>query len=370
MVAAPSTGNVALTLHLLGDTAAGGDTLGYFRVYNAGTLDSAAVTVKLYEDALGDSQFTGSDTLIATLIWNAGGWWESLPLMWPLGPDGADFLVIVNVAGTAPAGGTFRARIDSFTIDSYDEDSGPEAQLLAANTLTVVDTSLPNAWYVNDGSTAGDVYYSAAGDTANHGLTPDKPLYRPGQVDHLLTAGDTVYVDAGMYYEPDSVTVTCSFVMITGKDSASTVIDFNNTVAGANRALTAVNVDSLIVRDLRLTRGAYGVRLDNVDGALLDGIRCDSAGLYGVWLNNSAGNILREVWSCSNGNAGVVLQLSPGNVIDRLYAEQNGYAGLYLTSAHGCTVTGSVSCSAKRIATRRTSLPIILSSSRTPASLV
>lgn len=56
-------------------------------------------------------------------------------------------------------------------------------------------------YFVNDVSTAGDVYCSAAGSGANNGLTASTPLDSIKTVvdTYVLTGGDTIYVDTGFY---------------------------------------------------------------------------------------------------------------------------------------------------------------------------
>ncbi len=67
-------------------------------------------------------------------------------------------------------------------------------------------------YYVNDGTTAGDLYCTAAGHFENSGTSPGSPL------DSLITLfynnnitlgpGDTVYVDAGEYVRPQGAVMT------------------------------------------------------------------------------------------------------------------------------------------------------------------
>jgi hypothetical protein len=56
-------------------------------------------------------------------------------------------------------------------------------------------------YYVNDGSTEGDKWCTAPGDDANDGLTPDTPKATVQAIiaDYTLRAGDSVYIDAGVY---------------------------------------------------------------------------------------------------------------------------------------------------------------------------
>ena len=80
-------------------------------------------------------------------------------------------------------------------------DLGFDLQLASAATFAVVPP--PRTIYVNDDSTAGDVFTSAAGNDSNPGTAPELPLR------HLATAfqrfalepGDRIFLDTGLYAE-------------------------------------------------------------------------------------------------------------------------------------------------------------------------
>ena len=59
----------------------------------------------------------------------------------------------------------------------------------------------PFKFYVNDSSRKGDVYCTAAGAATNDGLTPATPMADLNRLleKYDLEAGDTVYVDTGIY---------------------------------------------------------------------------------------------------------------------------------------------------------------------------
>ncbi|RYG37466.1 MAG: DUF1565 domain-containing protein, partial [Chitinophagaceae bacterium] len=64
-------------------------------------------------------------------------------------------------------------------------------------------TSFSQNWYVNDGSTAGDVYTTAIGNNANPG-TAAQPFATIDTAIARASSGDTIWVDAGDYFQ-DSV---------------------------------------------------------------------------------------------------------------------------------------------------------------------
>ena len=66
--------------------------------------------------------------------------------------------------------------------------------------LTAV-AAMAKDWYVNDASRTGDTYCTATGNDANDGQTPATPFLSIGTALPKVSAGDTVYVDTGMYNE-------------------------------------------------------------------------------------------------------------------------------------------------------------------------
>lgn len=68
----------------------------------------------------------------------------------------------------------------------------------------------PFTFYVNDGSTNGDVYCTAVGSAANSGLAPNAPKATVEQIlsTYELREGDVVYVDTGVYSVTQTVTFT------------------------------------------------------------------------------------------------------------------------------------------------------------------
>ena len=69
-----------------------------------------------------------------------------------------------------------------------------------------------NAYYVNDGSTSGDVYTTAAGNDNNTGKTPDNPMASLAALLNVykLQPGDVVYVDSGTYTLPTEISFGAS----------------------------------------------------------------------------------------------------------------------------------------------------------------
>ncbi len=74
--------------------------------------------------------------------------------------------------------------------------------LTLASALLLSSISFANSWYVNDGSTSGDVFTTAVGNNGNAG-TPAAPFLTVQFAIGAASAGDTIYVDAGTYTDGD-----------------------------------------------------------------------------------------------------------------------------------------------------------------------
>lgn len=105
--------------------------------------------------------------------------------------------------------------------------------------------SLANSYYVNDGSTSGDVYTTAIGNDANAG-TAAAPFATLSRALLAATDGDNIYVDAGNYITGSTVSVTKSVNIYGANASVSgygargteTFLDFTT-----NPAATTSDID-------------------------------------------------------------------------------------------------------------------------------
>jgi len=90
-----------------------------------------------------------------------------------------------------PSRATMRWRVSSQSEMTW--------QATSERDFTIHNSPIP--YYVNDASTSNDLYCSAIGSTNHTGLTPASPLPSLGEVlsRYDLEAGDTVYVDTGVY---------------------------------------------------------------------------------------------------------------------------------------------------------------------------
>jgi hypothetical protein len=124
----------------------------------------------------------------------------------------------------------------------------------------------PLSYYVNDGSTVGDVYCSAPGHSTHSGLAPDSPLdslatlFSRYKIEH----GDTVYVDTGVYARNSvlamavpSVGATNRLVIQGSTNEVEGGTVFTNSGSGA--VIELQNTRNMDLRDLRLHGGDRGL---------------------------------------------------------------------------------------------------------------
>ncbi|MBI4180207.1 VCBS repeat-containing protein, partial [bacterium] len=237
---------------------------------------------------------------------------------------------------------------------------------------TFAVTPSPNTsgkWYVNDASTTGDSFTTAAGSdnllTNNGGAS--LPYATITKALSQSKSGDTIFIDAGLYSE--TVVIDTDYISLIGKDSGATVID----PPGANSTIGLYGIyadtqTGLTIKSLGVT-GAYdGIHLVNVSGSKVESDSITKNGRYGVYLlsgsNNDtiSGNNAGDNWysgiviagsnvsvtnNTVNGSAngsGIVLGASSSNnTIANNTAIGNWANGIEVnTSAANNTVTGNV----------------------------
>ncbi|OGH55782.1 MAG: hypothetical protein A3I06_11605, partial [Candidatus Lindowbacteria bacterium RIFCSPLOWO2_02_FULL_62_12] len=199
-----------------------------------------------------------------------------------------------------------------------------------ASEETFAVTLAPNTsgeWYVNDASTAGDSFSTAAGsDTSNNG-TPTYPYRTITYALSQAKSGDTIYIDAGTYAE--TVVIDTDNVALIGKDSGAAVIDPPG--AAGTAGLYGIYADTqigLTIKNLGVTGAYNGIRFDNVDLSTLDQDSVSSCGASGIYLlNGSDTNTVSACMANANADNGIYLQASCGNSFGGNTANSNGTDG-------------------------------------------
>lgn len=135
-----------------------------------------------------------------------------------------------------------------------------------------------NAYYINDGSTADDVYTTAAGDNTFSGKTPDQPMASLAALLSLydLGPGDTVYIDTGGYDLLTNIDLTGGDSGVTlrgafdpgdpGNPAHVTMLDRGNRDDG-NYVFELHNADDVTLEHLHLTGAEIAVHADRDSGS-------------------------------------------------------------------------------------------------------
>ena len=169
-------------------------------------------------------------------------------------------LATCNWFGTSNAG-TVASKINGFVVYSpfltngTDNSSNPGFQ--PAGTCG-------NAYYVNDASTAGDIFTTAVGNNANAG-TAAAPFATLQYAVNTASANDIIYVDAGTYTE--QVTITKGISIFGAGQNATSILKPAVVVAPpagpsafseSGVIQTAQNIGEVNIKDLSVT-GDYNV---------------------------------------------------------------------------------------------------------------
>jgi parallel beta-helix repeat protein len=157
--------------------------------------------------------------------------------------------------------------------------------------------------------------------------------------------GDTIRVASGTYPESVRITALKAGLTLEGADAASPPVILGT----PNRSNDAIRVDRasyVTFRNLRL-QGAYdGVRLNDVDHALLVGLYIENHAL-GIRVNQGSNN---QIVGCTivgtRVEQGILIKRSPGSTLSQTAILQTARDGLTVTASPGVvidhvTVTGS-----------------------------
>ena len=150
-----------------------------------------------------------------------------------------------------------------------------------------------NLYYVNDGSTSGDVYKTAVGNNANDGKTPATPMASLGALlsAYVMHPGDVVYVNSGNYQVVRNIVLgpNDSGITIEGPGAADVTLDRGNTNTGSY-VFELDGATNVTITGLGVTGGAYG--------------------LYGDYGSGSTGLTVTNSSFFANANTGADLEYS------------------------------------------------------------
>ncbi len=173
-----------------------------------------------------------------------------------------------NAIATRPATNEFYDWVPAFSHPAVQwRVRDPASGFASTNAKPFSIRATTNAtfqFYVNDGSTADDVYCQGAGNPANTGIASNSPVADLQELlkRYDLEGGDTVFVDTGDYLLTQTVAIAVfdsgrsgSPVRIVGSSKGTT---FNRGNMSAD-VLDLTGASHLEFENLRLTGGRYGL---------------------------------------------------------------------------------------------------------------
>ncbi|MFB6344903.1 MAG: right-handed parallel beta-helix repeat-containing protein, partial [bacterium] len=223
--------------------------------------------------------------------------------------------------------------------------STPENESFFSDTMSAVPAHQGPTWYVNDNSTANDIFTSTTGsDTENTG-GPNDPFNTITHAMKQVTSGDTVKADAGTYGE--TVTIDTNPFALVGADSSpsGTVLDYGDSSLGANAyGVNAVNESNLVIKNLKLANMYKGLELDNVDRSMIVNVRARHLGTDGISLiNGSETSTIQNSLTRNSTDIGFTLSgSSSNNTLKGNLSKNDRNQGFYINSSRN-TVSNNIS---------------------------
>jgi|LSQX01.3.fsa_nt_gb hypothetical protein len=176
--------------------------------------------------------------------------------------------------------------------------------------LSLAAGAISATYYVNDTSTAGDVYCTNPGHNANDGLTPATPISGLNglMAKHSLQPGDLIYIDTGTYDENVVIGTNVAGSAdnpIVFQGSTSTQPWGDGTTFTEAGTIMEVRGKHLVFRDIRTMGGSWGVSLLGASYCQFENIYAVSNRDLSIRLSESANSnqFRRCVLWCQNYSA-------------------------------------------------------------------
>ena len=318
---------------------------------NGGRLD-----IGLYGDSAQASRSPTNARLLVVAM-NAGGRADGFdwPLSWvPAGPATGQLVRLdyssdagqswMVIATNIPA----RAGIYYWDTPGYPSSARALWRVMSESDTNVFDVgdnlfALRNTnlyFYVNDGSTSGDVYAAAAGQATNSGVTASEPRDSVQSIldTYDIDPGDTIYVDTGSYLLTAPVTVDRF-------DAWDDSRDFSALVAGGSsltiRGSTNIQAGGTL---LRFTTDFSGISLTQAMGVVVQNLRLQyEPNGQGTLLRAEQSAYGRAEWVTAQKAAiGFEISRSPGFDLIHCVARENSQRGVYWYESAGASFQNGV----------------------------
>ncbi|MFO0789325.1 MAG: right-handed parallel beta-helix repeat-containing protein [Pirellulales bacterium] len=164
-----------------------------------------------------------------------------------------------------------------------------------------------------------------------------------GGTDHSIqrgvdaaSIGNTVNVEAGTYAE--DLLIGTQGVKVIGAGAASTIIDYAGK-PGNNNGGVYIAADDVELRSLTVTQSAidatprYGVKVDFVDGVVIDGVTITNSYRTGLDLHGVTNVTVNNLVSQNNGGAGIFMTDVKGAALSNITTANNPWAGVSIATS-------------------------------------
>ncbi|MGV3663330.1 MAG: RHS repeat-associated core domain-containing protein [Prosthecobacter sp.] len=338
---------------------------------------------------VGGELFRGNAPL--TIKWlKQGDWTGNANVTIQYSIDGVNW---TNIATVAAANGayTWNTPVNSNTLRIRFVRSG-DSGFRASTTAPFMQVSTVR-YYVNDSSTAGDQYCTAAGQAYNGstvtGRSPSNPVTDPQSIieNNVLQPGDIIHIDTGSYNLTRDIVITEADkgsstlpVTIQGPTSGPGAVLNRSAIVNAvilcydTNTSDANPLQGIAIRNIKTVGSKRGIWLNNGVYCTISQCECSQASLpgsasvlaggEGIFVNGGGNNLIeRNILRNNGGNgqagtggpgegSGIICQLGSANVIR--FNECHGNKGTGGTSTVQAGLTQGfgiqlLSCSATQL---------------------
>ncbi len=255
----------------------------------------------------------------------------------------------VEIADVPAAQGSYGWIPQTGSIITGDPTARYEILITADNDIAISTTSrepfaIPAAssqYYINDSSTVGDEYTTAAGNNRNTGTTPGDPKANllPLLQSYAIGPGDTVYIDTGYYVKIRNVVLSGNPAIGTGAGAVFTGPDNGQTATldrdNPNSYSTNIELDdaaSVTLAHLSLVGANLGLWVHD-QSIRFTGTYLTLAGNAGTGMtveSDSAQSVFGNLTAYDNGGDGIDISTAIAS-LSSSSAHNNGSYGIYLS---------------------------------------
>jgi len=251
-------------------------------------------------------------------------------------------IIASNVSATAESVSWNTTVVSNSPAGLWRVESQTNPSLIDQTTTFFSIRNAPLKLYVNNASTAGDVYTSAQGSSTNWEAAANRPANSLSMViqRYNLEPGDVVYIDTGIYSSPSltwgrylggSTSLPIVLIGSTNMLSGGAVLQGTGLSAGTH-VLSLSSTRNITLSNLVIRNANSGLIIDGTEGVKMNFIS-SSANSNGVIVRASTNVLVRRSTIVGNYNSGIINQGADlTNRIEHSVILSNGVAGILQTS--------------------------------------